>query len=646
MSSILSIGITGLKAAQNGIATATHNISNAATPGYSRQEGVLATRMPTATGEGFLGQGVQVTTVRRIYNDFLASQVRDAQAAASQLDTQYRHIKRIDNLLADSTAGLSPAMQGFFNSVQVVANNPADPASRQVMLSASNALDGRFQMLNTHLGGIRSDVESGIRVSVDAINTQTTQLARLNEQIATAESMAYGHQANDLRDQRDLLLADLNKELKTTAIRMADGTVNVYAVNGQALVLGSQSARLTAQPSEADRTQLTIAYEMGGIAQPLREADITGGRLGGLVAFRAGALDTAQNALGRMAAGLALSFNAQHRLGQNLAGQMGGDYFSLPPAYAASHAANTGNAQIAASFTDAAALVASDYQIDYDGSNYTVTRLSDGAVQTAASLPATVDGLQLALQSGSLAAGDRFLLRPYREAASSLGLAIRDPASIAAAAPVRGGAAAGNHGSGVISTGSVDASYPATPLFAPLMISFDSLAGTLSGFPAASSVVVESNGAQTTYAPGAPVPYTPGATLRFNGMAFSLSGNPANGDQFIIQPNVGGTGDNRNALLLAGLQTRAVLAGGTTGLTDAYGQLLSDIGSRTRELEVASGMQGKLLEEANQSQQSFSGVNLDEEAARLMRYQQAYQASAKVMQMASEMFETLLSIRR
>lgn len=646
MSSTLNIGITGLKAAQLGITTTTHNISNAATPGYSRQESIQSNRQPLATGVGFIGQGVQVDTVRRIYSDFLGNQVMGAQAASSHLDTQYSHIRRIDNLLADASAGLSPVLQDFFNGIHDVANNPADPAARQAMLSASSTLVSRYHSLDANLNGIRSEVEAEIRTSVEAINSYVRQIARLNDQIATSESVSDGHEANDLRDQRDLLLTDLNKEIKTTVVRMADGGINVYAINGQALVLGNQSAQISAKPSASDNTRTSVAYEMNGVTQPLRESDITGGRLGGLVAFRSETLDAAQNTLGRMAIGLALSFNAQHRLGQDLAGDPGGDYFSLALPAASAAAGNTGNAEVAAAFVDAGALTTSDYQIAYDGANYTITRLADGAAQAAAVLPAIVDGLQISLTSGAMAAGDRFLLRPVRNGASGIGLAVANPSAIAAAAPIRTGAASGNTGTTSISPGAVDASYPASPLAGPVTLTFNGATGTLSGFPAASAVTVDDHGTLTTFAPGAPVPYAAGAKLSFNGITFSLSGAPANGDQFTLQQNTGGIGDNRNALLLAALQSRQILSNGTLNFTEAYSQLVSDTGSKTRELEVASGVQGRLLEEANLSQQSFSGVNLDEEASRLLRYQQAYQASAKVMQIASEMFDTLLSIGR
>lgn len=643
-SSVLNIGVTALKAAQAGIATTSHNISNAATPGYSRQEIVQSSSLARYTGSGYIGQGVKVDTVRRIYNDFLANHVMDAQSAASQTDSQYNHISRIDNLLADATAGLSPVLQEFFSGIHDVANDPADMAARQAMLSGSRGLVNRFQAMDSQFNAIRSDVEAEIKVSVETINKYAGQLASLNEKIVSAESQGNPQPANDLRDQRDLLIADLTKEIKASVVRMDDGSVNVYIAGGQALVLGKQSAKLTAEPSGSDMTQTVIRYQMEGINFPLRETDLNGGRLGGLLAFRSDSLASAQNTFGRMAIGLALAMNQQHQLGQDLTGNLGGDYFSIRTPVAIPNSVNTGNAQIGASFVDANALTVSDYQIDFDGSNFTITRLSDGASQTTATFPVTLDGLQLSLISGSAAAGDTFMLRPVREGASAINIAISSPSQIAAAAPLRTGASLSNTGTAAISAGSVNSSYPATPLAGTVTLSYTSTTGMLTGFPASSTVTVNAGGTVTTYPAGSPVPYADGATISFDGIEISLSGAPADGDQFTVQPNTGGVGDNRNALRMAGLQTAKVLGGGTMSYGDSYSQLVSEIGVRTRELEITSTVQEKMLEDVSNTQQSFSGVNLDEEAARLMQYQQAYQAAAKVMQMAGDLFESLLSI--
>lgn len=643
-SSLLSIGTGALTAAQSGLATASHNISNAATPGYTRQQTIQATNNAFVTGSGIFGQGVHVATVKRIYSDFLARQVLDAQAGASSAQAYHQQISQLDNLLADSTAGLSPALQNFFSGVNDLANHPGSLSARQAVLSSGEALAGRLQQLQQRFDQVRQGVRVQAESSVSAINGIAQDVARLNDAIALAETQFTGHTANDLRDQRDLLIADLNAHIKATVVQQDDGAYNVFIGNGQPLVMGNQTSSLRLQPTAANAEQFDIAMDNGVISLTLHPDSVTGGALGGVMTFQTQSLDAAQNALGRIALGMASAFNAQHRLGIDSQGVAGGDFFSVGLPDGIAHSGNTGNGVVQMAVSDPGLLQASDYRIQYNGSQYTLTRLSDGTSQTAAGLPASFDGLNFTLASGTLTAGDSHLLRPMANGAGSISVALSSVNAIAAASPIRTAAALANVGSATFSAGSVDAAYLTAPLAASVTLSYNAGTGQLTGFPATASVTVSNGGASTTYAPGAPVPYTAGASIRFNGITVSLSGNPSNGDQFTIQPNSGATGDNRNALALAGLQTANTLANGTASFQGAYSQLVSQVGNQTREVEVTRLTQGKLLEQATSQQQSLSGVNLDEEAAQLLRYQQAYQAAGKVMQIASELFNTLLNL--
>jgi flagellar hook-associated protein 1 FlgK len=644
-SSILSIGSSALSAAQAGLSTTSHNISNASTPGFSRQEIIQASSQAQATGAGFMGQGVQVATVRRIYNDFLARQLTDVQSSASQLDSYQSNISKLNNLLADPAAGLSPAMQDFFGGVNAVANNPANTASRQAMLSNANSLVSRLQSMQNSFDTVRQGVESQMSASVDSINSYATQIAQINDAITKSELSNSGQPANDLRDQRDLLISDLNKEIKATVVKQDDGAYNVFIGNGQSLVIGNQSSSLVTLRDPSDGTRLQIGFKLSGVTMRLNDSSLTGGTLGGLLSFRTASMDTTQNTLGQIALGLAGTFNTQHRLGVDQSGVAGGDFFKIVQPAAIANSANSGTATLAVNISDYSALTASDYQVAFDGSNYSITRLSDQTVQTAGSLPASMDGLDFGLSSGGMAAGDTFLIRPTLNGAGSISVAISDTRKIAAAAPISTSALGSNLGSGKISAGSVDAAYLTTPLSTPINLTYNRGSNTLGGFPFA-SVTVNSGGTLTTYAPGAPVAFVADASYSVNGMSFSLSGSPADGDQFTIAPNTSGVGDNRNALLLAGLQNRNVLNGGSTSFQTGYAQLTSQVGNKAREIQTSSLTQNKLLEQANASLQSLSGVNLDEEAANLLRYQQAYQAAGKVMQIAGTLFDTLLSLGR
>jgi flagellar hook-associated protein 1 FlgK len=203
-----------------------------------------------------------------------------------------------------------------------------------------------------------------------------------------------------------------------------------------------------------------------------------------------------------------------------------------------------------------------------------------------------------------------------------------------------------NSGTAKISTGVIDSTFIAATVTPAITLTYNSAANTLTGFPATLPVTVTNNGVATVFAAGTPVTYSDGATLSFGGASFTLTGKPSNGDNFTIAQNSNATTDNRNALLLANLQTKNTLQGGTASYQGVYSQLVSQVGNKTRELQVTSTAQTTLVNQSIQAQQSVSGVNLDEEAANLLRYQRAYQAAGKAMQIANTLFDTLIQLGR
>jgi flagellar hook-associated protein 1 FlgK len=363
----------------------------------------------------------------------------------------------------------------------------------------------------------------------------------------------------------------------------------------------------------------------------LPESTLNGGKLGGLLDFRSHTLDPTQNALGRIAITLAETFNAQQELGQDLNGQLGTALFSIGALQVNYNLNNKGNAAIGGTFdpTTVGGLTSSDYRLSYDGTNYNLKRLTDNTTQTFATLPHSVDGFTLTLASGAAVAGDSFLIRPTAAGASTLGIAITDPSKIAAAAPVRTAQGTANTGSATISAGTVnslDANLQQSVTITFTSATTFNVTGTGTGLPATG------------------VTYTSGQDVTFNGWTVQISGAAATGDSFSIARNAGGSGDNRNALALASLQTKKILDGGAVSYQGAFASLVSQVGTQTRQLKVTSEAQASVLEKAQTIQQSYSGVNLDEEAANLIRFQQAYQASGKVLQIASTLFDTLLQL--
>lgn len=964
-SGISSVAITGLNAAQAGLLTASHNISNSSTAGYNRQYLIQSSNTPMFTGAGFLGQGANVQTVRRVYSEFLQREVRTAETNVSELKAYADQIAQIDNLLADPSAGLSPALQSFFSAASAAAANPSSIPARQSMLSSAQSMAARFNSLDQQLTQIRNGVNSQIANEVGTINSLVKQVGNINDRIIVAQAAGAGQPANDLLDQRDTLVSQLNKEIQVTVQTESDGSFSLFFGSGQPLLIAGQVYQLQAKTSKEDLTELEVGLRAPtGQLIDIPQTLVTGGTLGGLLNFRSETLDRAQNDLGRVALAMTTTINAQHRLGQDLDGNAGGDFFKTIKPAVQGAPTNAGNASLSADVS------VSDYRVSYDGTNYNVTRLSDNKTfAPSTSMPMVIDGIRLSLaagtpqagdafmvrpgalpldrvtklssssdavlattgsnlqtlgdsdfrltvtgagsfmlerlsdnatwtgsgptqamaiddlmtqiapqgfslslNSGAAAVGDSFLIRPTRYGARDMAVNVSDPRDIALAQGFRTAAVPTNAGTGAIGAGNVTKTDVA--LSSPVKLTYDAASGSLVGFPVGSEVLIgttsykitttsqrvpysqgynisfggaafvlngtPSNGdsfivnpppggvtagnngaaalfgtpttagpsaigslapatatsplaivagandqfsvsvdggtaltvtvppgsytasalaaqlqtqintavasqgtsvavtlsgtnqlvvtsnngagsvalsqaspnlgtgvvssgvvtvtsslpaatialtyhqATTTGLPvrltgfpagstvtvvkpdgsakeykmnsadgfsdaanfGDYVDFTSGATISFNGMSFTLSGNPADGDSFTLGPNTSGTGDSRNMEAIGALQSANTLADGTATYQSAYSAMVSMIGNKAREVETTYTAQENLQTQAQTAVNSASGVNLDEEAANLIRYQQAYQASAKILDVSGKLFDLITSLGR
>jgi flagellar hook-associated protein 1 FlgK len=646
--SLLSIGKSGLYAAQAALSTTGHNITNSNVAGYSRQVVVQETSIANGSSAGYIGSGTQIAQVKRYSDEFLNAQVRTAQASTSGLEAYQAQITQIDNLLADTTSGLSPALQDFFSAVQNLTGDRAGVPSRGALLTSADTLAARFQSMNGRLDEIRKGVNTQITSSVTLVNTYASQIAELNDQIGKLSGGDNLNPPNDLLDKRDQLIMDLNKQVKATVMPGDNNMLTVSIGNGQPLVVGADHFELAAMNSPTDQTRVTVGYVTGGKLSPLPESALSGGALGGVLEFRTKSLDLAQNSLGRIALGLAQTFNDQHHLGLDSNGNPGADFFTVAPAEVTKNVNNnqTSTTAISAKVSDATQLTTSDYKVDFDGTNYNVTRLSDNKKTVIApfpqTTPQTIDGLDFSV-SGAAAAGDNFLVRPTINGAAGLKLNLTDVSQVAAAAPIATSVPLTNKGTAKISEGSVDKNYLASPLSSPVNLAYDKASGNLTGFPSTQPVTMTVGGVTTTIAAGGNVPFKDGASYTVGGMSFSMTGAPEDGDTFTIARNTG-AGDTRNASLLGDLQSKNIMDNGSATYQSAYAHIVSAIGNKTREVQVNAEAGAAQLEQAQSAANNVSGVNLDEEAANLMKYQQAYQAASKVMQVADTIFNALLQI--
>jgi len=429
--------MSGLIAAQAAQGTTSNNISNYTVPGYARRTIQVAEANTTLNGNAYYGNGINVTGVAREYDAFIMSQLRDASAAYGASATQHSQISRIDDLLAKSTGSVSSSLQSFFANIQNVASNAGDPAARQSMLSNARSLVNQFQVTEKYLSGLQENVNADITGQVSQINTLTSQVAHLNEQISRM-STADGAKPNDLLDQRDQLVNTLSKFI-SVKVSQQDGQYCLSMADGLSLVNGKSTTSLVAMPSDSDLTRITVGYmdkQAGKVQIP--ESQLGQGVLRGLLNFRTQDLDLAQNQLGQLAAAFATRFNNVHKQGFDSKGNPGEDFFRTGQPTARGNVRNTSSTTLAVAWNDTSALKASSYTVSYDGANWTAIRGSDKAkmnlppVTSGGVTTLNVDGLTLTV-NGSPNARDSFLVKPVQNVVSGMSVAVTNGAQIAAA---------------------------------------------------------------------------------------------------------------------------------------------------------------------------------------------------------------------
>jgi flagellar hook-associated protein 1 len=626
MADLLRTGVSGLLAFQRALDTTSHNIANVSTDGYSRQRTLIGTRPAQAYGNGWIGQGANVQTTQRVYDDFVSGQTRSTSSSLEHLDIYASNAEQLNNMFGDSANGLSATLQNFVNAFQSVANSPASVPARQVLLSEANTLQQRLKFFDSRLDEIGGDINARMKSEVAEVNTLAQGIARLNNEITAGMARTGGQPPNDLLDQRDRLLDQLSEKVSVNVVRQDGGTVNVFVGSGQPLVLGADVNKLTTQQDPYDSTRLTIALQTPGSSVDISR-NISGGVLGGLMDFRTEQLDPARNALGRIAVALTDVVNSQHREGIDLSGQLGGDFFAVGAAESLASSLNTGSGTVTATRADVGALTGRDYVLEMTSGGWALRDSLTGAsvpmtgTGTAAD-PFVVEGIEIEV-GGAADVGDTFLIRPTAGAITNMSVLITDPAEVAAAAPMRTASDTANTGTGSISAGEVLDSTNAQ-LRSPVTIEFLS----------ASTYSINGAGSFT---------YTDGGNVDVNGWRVQISGTPAAGDTFTVSDNTSGTGDNRNALALADALKSPVLNNGTTSLGSAVGEFVGGIGVATRQAQINRDAQSVVHEESLAAKEAVSGVNLDEEAANLLKYQQAYQAAAQLIRVADTMFQTLLA---
>ncbi|MDD5478607.1 flagellar hook-associated protein FlgK [Rhodoferax sp.] len=624
--SLLNVGARALMANQTVLQTTGNNIANVNTPGYSRQTVQLQTVESQYSGSGYIGKGVNVATITRSYSEFLTRQAALAGATSAGDTTRAEKLKQLESLFPAGTMGIGAAVSDMLNAFSDVASAPTDLTARTVALTKTNEMANRLRNTSTLL----DDLQQGVKLELDqkttAINTLATSIASVNDKIARATGN--GQPPNDLLDQRDQLVRELNQYVQTSSVQATDGTTSVFIGGSQALVMGITAATVALSKDEfgdPNKTKLTLTR--AGATITMNEDLLGGGEVSGLLRFQNGDMNEARNLLGRYTLALSTSLNDQHKLGLDLDGNTGGNLFT--PATLGNlniwpDSSNTGAATLGLSITDASQFAASDYEINFTGAAAgTVTRRSDGVVTAFSAVPIVVDGLSISVTAGALN-GDRFLIKPFSTAASTIATEFSTPRALAVASPVAGMMGSSN-------TGSLQ--------LANLSAKSSSISATdvVLTFTSNSTYTRSDIAGSFAYVPGQAI--TGGTPIEWS---LTLKGTPNALDTFTVkqQPAAYRNLNSGNASAMMNVRDLPMFDG--AAVTDGYASLIAQIGIRAMSADYSANVSNAIALTAEKERTGVSGVNLDEEASKLLQYQQAYQASAKMIQVASSIFDTLI----
>lgn len=664
MANLLNIGVSGLRSHQTSLQVTGNNITNVNVPGYSRQRAELETIPEQFKGVGYIGSGSNVSAINRVVDQFLITQLQLDSSSFQRLDIYTSNLEQVDSLLADEYAGLSTAIDDFYGAVETGATDPTSIPARQLVINLGQSLTERFNTLNDRFNQQNQLINQQLGILTEQATSLAEGIADLNGAIEDATGKGGGAQPNKLLDDRDELIRQLAEIVTVRTTTEPGGAMNVFIGSGQPLVVGRLANGLDVTSSQNEPGNAAIEFVGTSSTQKITE-QISGGKLGGLLDFQENVLSQTFNSMGRLALGVAETFNEQQGKGLDLNGNFGSNIFTdinsagqiADRAFA--DTTNTGTGSAGVTITDIGALTTSDYSLVITAAGYDLVRQSDNTVVGTGALPAlpgsitAADGFDIDLSAGTYNTGDVFYIRPTRFGAQDIGMVISQPQQLAYASPVMTDASLGNTGGGTISSGEVlnvrDANGAlltefATPgaLNPPLLIRFTS-ATTYNVYNNSNPAALGAPLSAGVFIAGQVNSVTIGTPSAYQ---FELAGTPENGDEFTVAFNSNGISDNRNALALGATRVSNTLEGGTINFEEAYGRLVEEIGAKTAQGRVSRDASETLLAQSQAARDSLSGVNLDEEAANLIKFEQAYNASAQVINIARQIFDSLLAAFR
>lgn len=666
--SLLNIGMSGLSASHASLVTTGNNISNVDTVGYSRQQTVQNSKSSIQYGNVFIGTGTTLADVRRVYNSYLDVQLQTSTSLNSDAQAYLGQATQVDKLLSDSGTGVTKTLQSFFSAMQTLAGSSNDNAARQALLTNAQGLSSRFNSISQQLKQQGTYINDQLGSMADQVNKLASTVAAYNKKISEVSSS--GGTPNELLDQRNETIRQLN-ELVGTQVTETEGRMDIYLGSGQPLVVGDTVNKLRVAADPADPTRSSVIMDRTGSSIDITNV-MSGGEMGGLLRYRNDVLTPAVNGLGRIAMVVADQVNKQLGQGLDQSGNFGAALFNDINSAAAISQRSIANANndpasgnLNVTIKDTSKLAASDYQVTFtSATGYSVRRLSDNTNMGSFDLGATpapvIDGFSLSLNAGAVNSGDSFKITPTRSSAADMATVMTDVKRLATSAPLTSTKAQGNTGTGDASQPTLKTSldiYDPTQRLEVQNAVKASMPVRMLMTGASAYEVFDAKGVSIgtgNIVPGQnndlsiSVPYTDasGAAKTFS-VGMTVSGSPKAGDSFNIAMTAADSTDNRNAQALLALQTKATVGATSTSpgmsFTEAYGGLVSTVGSLTKQGQLDATATDTIVTGARNARDSLSGVDLDEEAGNLTKYQQYYTASSQIIKTAQEIFSTLIN---
>ncbi len=661
-------GVSGLLAAQQQLATTGHNIANVNTDGYNRQRAEQTNTVGDAFGGNFLGSGTYIQDVTRIYNQFSYKEQLLTTSSLGGADSSYQNLNQLNEIMSFSGTAVMNSIDRFYQAVNGIADNPSDLGLRSIALTQAEILAADFNSLNENFDQLEKSANGEISQTAKQISEISVEIAKINETILQNNSFSTAGQPNDLLDKRDMLISQLGEYTKVNTVTDANGVVTVMIGGGNTLVAGitSLGVQVNAGDPDPNQTSLTLTGPNSNVAIDERTM---GGSLGALLSFRDNDLIELRSEINRIAMGISETINAAQEDGLDLNQNQGKNIFTdiNNPTLTASRVLvpsdNAGTLAAEVVITDITQVPTNEFEIKFDGVDYVMTNKRDGSATNLGAPGATtyntVYGFDFVELSGAPAIDDTYVIRPTENSASLMAVTLNDGAGIAASAAIEIKASDNN-----VSAGKVAITNMSDPVAARAMMPMRvDVLESPAGSGTYTYQVYDNTGAPTgplsSYTPPAPatavfdvpaLPALPPAAAGTGLFTIEISGTPSGSfpsspEQYEIV-DAFGIGNGNNAVQLALTQEKGVLNAGQETFSQSLGISTSDVGSKAKSAELVADTAQALYTQAYNRNQQTSGVNLDEEAANLLRFQQAYQAASQIISTANTIFDTLLAAAR